>query len=296
MKNVPNDKVVMHAESTPREIDALTSATLKHLRDRWWDASFTQFLQDTLQPRAGNRILDVGCGTGKAEVSLGGLGLSQVTWFGIDRIHSRVHEAAEATASHNIRAALATADASHLPFVNDAFDSTFSVAVLQHIKDLDTAVREFARVTKPGGRVLVVEPDNSARYWYSSVESGERLFELGALFFKALAEVRDTSTELAVGPQIPGIFVRQGIEPTAVRLFPVASARLGAPPASVWSARRRSVREAIETAPDESIRRLGTDYVKLLDRYAEEAKAAGNAFVEIPHTMLFATVGQRQLD
>jgi 2-polyprenyl-3-methyl-5-hydroxy-6-metoxy-1,4-benzoquinol methylase len=286
----------MHSVSSPREIDALTSATLKHLRDRWWDAAFTTFLQDTLQPRAGNRILDVGCGTGKAEVSLGGLGLSQVTLFGIDRVHTRVREAAEATASHNIRAALATADASHLPFASEAFDSTFCVAVLQHIKDLDTAVREFARVTKPGGRVLVVEPDNSARYWYSSVESGEKLFELGALFFKALAEARDTSTELAVGPQVPGIFVRQGIEPTAVRLFPVASARLGAPPRAVWNARRQSVREAIEAAPDESIRRLGTDYLKLLDRYAEEAKAAGNAFVEIQHTMLFATVGQRPLD
>jgi SAM-dependent methyltransferase len=286
----------MRAESTPREIDALTSATLKHLRDRWWDASFTQFLQDTLQPRAGNRILDVGCGAGKAEVSLGGLGLSQVTWFGIDRIHARVHAAAEAAASHNIRAVLATADASHLPFASDSFDSTFAVAVLQHIKDLDAAVREFARVTKPGGRVLVVEPDNSARYWYSSVDSGEKLFELGALFFKALAEVRDTSPELAVGPQMARIFVRQGIEPTAVRLFPVASARLGAPSAVVWNIRRRSVREAIETAPDESIRRLGTDYLKAMDRYAEEARAAGNAFVEIQHTMLFATVGQRPPD
>ena len=286
----------MHAESIPREIDALTSATLKHLRDRWWDASFTQFLQDTLQPRAGNRILDVGCGSGKAEVSLGGLGLSQITWFGIDRVHSRVREAAEAAASHNIRAAFATADASHLPFASESFDSTFAVAVLQYIKDLDSAVREFARVTKPGGRVLVVEPDNSARYWYSSVESGGRLFELGALFFKALAEFKDTSTELAVGPQIAGIFVRQGIEPTAVRLFPVASARLGAPPHTVWSARRRSVREAIDTAPHESIRRLGADYLKLLDRYAGEAKVAGNSFVEIQHTMLFATVGQRPLD
>jgi 2-polyprenyl-3-methyl-5-hydroxy-6-metoxy-1,4-benzoquinol methylase len=286
----------MQSVSSPREIDALTSATLKHLRDRWWDAAFTQFLQDTLQPRAGNRILDVGCGTGKAEVSLGGLGLSQVTWFAIDRVHSRVREAAEAAASHNVRAALATADASHLPFTSEVFDSTFSVALLQHIKDIDMAVREFARVTKPGGRVVIVEPDNSARYWYSSVESGEKLFELGALFFKALAEAKDTSTEQAVGPQVPGIFVRQGIDPVTVRLFPVASARLGSPPTAVWNTRRQSVREAIETAPDESIRRLGADYLKLLDRYATEATAAGNAFVEIQHTMLFATVGQRPVE
>ena len=47
-----------------RDIDALTSSTLKHLRDRWWDASFTAFLRDALMPQAGERILDVGCGEG----------------------------------------------------------------------------------------------------------------------------------------------------------------------------------------------------------------------------------------
>jgi len=283
----------MHPDSTPREIDALTSATLKHLRDRWWDASFTEFLRETLQPRAGNRILDVGCGAGIAEVSLGRLGLSQVKLFGIDRVQTRVREAAEATAAHNIRAGLAAADACQLPFANESFDSTFCVAVLQHIRDLDTAIHEFARVTKPGGRVLVVEPDNCARYWYSSTDSGQRLFELGALFFKALAEASDNPTEQAVGPRVSAIFARQGIEPVAVRLFPVASAQLGAPGPASWNTRRQSVREAIDKAPDEGIRRLGADYLKLLERYAEEASTAGRSFVEIQHTMLFATVGQR---
>jgi ubiquinone/menaquinone biosynthesis C-methylase UbiE len=279
-----------------REIDVLTSATLKHLRDRWWDASFTEFLQGTLQPRAGNRILDVGCGTGLAEVSLGTLGLSQVKLFGIERLHDRVRQAAEATAAHNISVGLATADACYLPFASGVFDSTFCVAVLQHVKDkdLETAVGEFARVTKPGGRVLVVEPDNSARYWYSSVASGKRLFDLGALFFKALAEATDSTTEQAVGPRVSSIFPEAGIEPIAVRVFPVASACLGAPAASVWEARRTAIREAIEKAPSESIRRLGADYLKLLERYAGEASAAGRSFVEIQHSMLFAIVGQRQ--
>jgi ubiquinone/menaquinone biosynthesis C-methylase UbiE len=277
-----------------REIDVLTSATLKHLRDRWWDASFTAFLQDTLQPRAGNRILDVGCGTGIAEVSLGTLGLSQVKLFGLDRLHDRVRQAAEATAAHNIDAGLATADACYLPFANGAFDSTFCVAVLQHVKDLDVAVGEFARVTKPGGRVLVVEPDNSARYWYSSVDTGKRLFDLGALFFRALAEATDSTTEQAVGPRVSTIFPDAGIDPVAVRVFPVASARLGAPPPAVWEMRRAAIRDAIGKAPSESIRRLGIDYLKLLERYAEEASAAGRSFVEMQHSMLFAIVGQRQ--
>ena len=279
-----------------REIDLLTSATLKHLRDRWWDAAFTTFLQETLQPRAGNRILDVGCGTGTAEVSLGTLGLSQVKLFGIDRLHDRLRQAAEATAAHNIPAGLAAADACRLPFADAVFDSTFCVAVLQHVKDkdLESAVAEFARVTRPGGRVLVVEPDNSARYWYSSTETGTRLFELGARFFKALAEATDSTTEQAVGPRVSAMFAQEGIEPVAVRVFPVSSARLGAPPPSVWSTRRASIRDASEKAPNESIRRLGADYLKLLERYADDANAAGRSFVEIQHTMLFAIVGQRQ--
>jgi hypothetical protein len=62
----------------------------------------------------------------------------------------------------------------------------------------------------------------------------------------------------------------------------------------VWDTRRASIRDAIEKAPNESLRRLGADYLKLLERYAEEAKAAERSFVEIQHSMLFAVVGQRQ--
>ena len=67
-----------------RDIDALTSFTLKHLRDRWWDASFTAFLQDALLPQAGERVLDVGCGAGTAELILSALQPGGVHFVGID--------------------------------------------------------------------------------------------------------------------------------------------------------------------------------------------------------------------
>lgn len=277
----------------PRDIDVLTSATLKHLRDRWWDPSFTQFLRETLQPRAGTRILDVGCGGGIAELNLGLLHLPQVDLVGIDLVIDRVREAVSALRGRNIPAQFAGADAAALPFPAAVFDSTFCVAVLQHVRDVPRAIEEFARVTKPGGRILVVEPDNHARYWYSSLETGVRAFELGARFFMTLAEVRGDATDLALGPKLPGIFSSHGIEALTVNLFPVSVTRLGAPPSGVWEARRQSVREAVSKAPDQSIRRLGADYLKLLDKYAEDAAAAGHRFVEIQNTMLFATVGQR---
>jgi SAM-dependent methyltransferase len=274
----------------PRDIDALSSSTLKHLRERWWDEAFTSFLRDTLQPRAGNRILDVGCGTGTPEVQLARLRLSQVGLFGVDVILSRVQAAVATARAHNIRARYAVADGCRLPFGTATFDSTFCVAVLQHIRDIEAAVQEFARVTKPGGRVLAVEPDNRARYWFSSVETGMQAFDLATRFFTSLGD----ATDPVVGPRVPALFGRQGIDPIGVHLFPVTVSHLGAPPPAVWKARREAVALAIERAPDESVRRLGAEYQELLGRYGKEATTAGPSFVEIQNTMLFATVGTRR--
>lgn len=277
-----------------RDVDGLTAATLKHLRERWWDDSFTEFVKDTLQPRAGRRILDVGCGTGTAEVKLSRLRLTQVELFAVDLLIDRVAQAHGAARSHNIDAHFAAADACRLPFAKASFDSVFCVAVLQHIGDVRSAVQEMARVTRPGGRIVAVEPDNSARYFYSSVDDGQRAHEAARRFFSALAEARGDLSDPAVGPQLPTMFSQSGIEPLSVQVFPVSGARLGAPSADVWHNRRAAVSEEIDRAPNESIRRLGQDYLKILDRYAAAAAAAGPGFVEIQNAMLFATVGQRE--
>jgi len=276
-----------------RDIDVLTSSTLKHLRERWWDGDFTAFLQETLQPRAGDRILDVGCGVGTGEVRLGQLGISQLRLLGVDLVHARVRQAFDAVRAHNVRAAFTTANTCALPFVDAAFDATYCVAMLQHVGDLSTAVTELARVTKPGGRILAVEPDNAARYWYSSVETGARVFDLAARFFTAL-ESKGDGSDLAVGPKLSTIFADHDIELAAVRLFPVSVAHLGTPPRTVWDARRKTATAALNRVTDDATRRLGTEYLTVLERYADEAAAAGTRFVEIQNTMLFATLGQKR--
>ena len=210
-----------------RDLDALTSSTLKHLREHWWDDAFTAFLEETLQPRPGKRILDVGCGTGTAEISLARLRLSQMQLFGVDLVTDRVRDAHAATRGINARVGYAAADACRLPFAADSFDSTYCVAVLQHIRDLSGALGEIARVTRPGGRVLIVEPDNAARYWFSSVPSGMEAFELGRRFFGGLLSVRGESPAAAVGPLVPGLLAAAGVEPVSVRLFPVSVSQLG---------------------------------------------------------------------
>jgi SAM-dependent methyltransferase len=277
-----------------RDLDALTSATLKHLREHWWDEAFTAFLEETLRPRAGKRILDVGCGTGTAEVSLARLRLSQIHLFGVDIVIDRLRDAHKATRGINARVGYAAADACRLPFAADAFDSTYCVAVLQHIRDLAGTLAELARVTRPGGRVLVVEPDNAARYWFSSEPSGMDAFELSRRFLAGLAAARGESPAVPVGPLVPGMLAAAGVDPVSVRLFPVSVSHLGAPPLAFWESRRAAVREAIAKAPDESLRRLGADFLKVIDQYSRAAAEAGPTFVEIQNTMLFATVGQKR--
>ena len=274
-------------------MDHLTSATLKHLRESWWDDEFTEFLAETLRPRPGNRILDVGCGEGYAEVAIGRLHVSQLRLAGVDRAPDKVRKAREATKATNQRAWLAAGDACKLPFADAVFDSTFCVAVLQHIGDVDAAVCEMARVTTPGGRLLVVEPDNAGRYFYSSTPSGKRAAQVASQFFTSLAAARGDSTDAAIGPKLPGVFARYNVEPLDVRMFPVSRTQLGVPSDAMWQERRARLEAAVAQATTNDVTALGREYLVLFDAYRSEAQQAGAAFVEIQNTMLFATVGQK---
>lgn len=276
-----------------REIDAFTSPTLKHLRESWWDDEFTEFLRETLKPRPGNRILDVGCGEGLAEVEIGRLHISQVELFGVDLAVSKVIEARRETAAHNQSVGFAAADACRLSFADGSFDSLYCVAVLQHISDVRAAVAEFSRVVRRGGRIVAVEPDNAARYFFSSLRSGREAFARATAFFSELMAARNETTDPSIGPKVPALFAEHGVEPTAVRLFPVSHVFLGPVPPSAWAERRRAVESAMAQGGAPAVREAGREYLAALETYEAEASRAGS-FVEIQNTMLFATVGQKQ--
>ena len=274
--------------------DALSSPTLKHLREEWWNDEFTDFLRETLRPRPGNRILDVGCRRGVAEVAIGRLQLSQVRQHGIDLRLDHVAEAKREVESHNIRAALTVGDTCRLPYRDASFDAVFCVAVLQLVSEVHTAIREIARVTRPNGRLLVVEPDNSARITHSSLPSGRAAFAAAARFFASTTAQRGNDAAMGIGPMVPSLFAAHGIEATDVRLFPVTLVQLGAPEEEIWMERRQSVERALAAVTSNEARADGAAYLSALETYAAEARAAGPAFVEIQNTLLFATVGQRR--
>ncbi|MFC7176814.1 methyltransferase domain-containing protein [Halosegnis marinus] len=103
----------------------------------------------------GDRVLDVGCGTGFATE-----GILQHTddVHGLDQSDGQLSKAfAKFGRDGDVR--FYRGDAERLPFRDDAFDALWSSGSIEYWPDPVAALREFRRVTKPGGTVLVVGPD-----------------------------------------------------------------------------------------------------------------------------------------
>jgi ubiquinone/menaquinone biosynthesis C-methylase UbiE len=111
-----------------------------------------QMLQRVLPPLAGTeRGLDAGCGTGSLAHALAPHVLEVV---GVDT-DERYLEAARADCPANCT--FLTADVAALPFEYGSFDLAGCVRVLHHVRRPELVLSELARVTRPGGVVLVVD-------------------------------------------------------------------------------------------------------------------------------------------
>lgn len=93
----------------------------------------------------GADVLEVGCGTGLVLQRIAGFAQ---TAKGVDLSEGMLAKARERGLDVVLGSAL------ELPFANDQFDVTCSFKVLAHIPDIQRALAEMARVTKPGGVIL----------------------------------------------------------------------------------------------------------------------------------------------
>jgi SAM-dependent methyltransferase len=95
------------------------------------------------------RCLDVGCGGGRLIVELAETGW---TASGTDVSDDQLRVAAERAG--DVAEALVRADAAALPFAEGEFDAVVSTFTHTDIDDPRAAVREYARVLRPGGRLV----------------------------------------------------------------------------------------------------------------------------------------------
>lgn len=106
-------------------------------------------------------ILDIGCGPGLDTVAMAELVGEKGRVEGVDYDPVMIKEAESlANAQHvNDRVMHHVASATHLPFADNHFDAVRSERLFMHLTEVDCALAEAARVTKPGGRVVVIDTD-----------------------------------------------------------------------------------------------------------------------------------------
>jgi SAM-dependent methyltransferase len=106
--------------------------------------------------RAGSRILDAGCGrymTFCKELSASAVAYGADLEPTLDTDNSR--------APFGVRA-----DVGHLPYASESFDMVISRSVVEHLADPPAVFREFTRVLRPGGSVVLITPN---KYDYVSL-------------------------------------------------------------------------------------------------------------------------------
>ena len=113
--------------------------------------------------KAGDRVLDLGCGEGRHVHGLYLMGNLKIT--GIDLNEASLQKAEEGlatlpkpTADHAGEVMFETGDATALSFEDNTFDAIICSEVLEHLPDYHAALAEMHRVLKPGGRLCVSVP------------------------------------------------------------------------------------------------------------------------------------------
>ena len=139
-------------------------------QDKYW----RQRAIDLLDPMENERILDVATGTGDMVIEVAKRNLS-VQIFGID-FSQRMLDLGRikiARNGYNQAVSLQIGSGECLPFADESFDGVICAFGIRNFADVQLGLREFFRVLKPGGRVVVLEfsiPQNqflkTAYEWY----------------------------------------------------------------------------------------------------------------------------------
>ena len=107
-------------------------------------------VRKAVDPRAGQAILDLAAGTGSSSIAFVGAGIRVVA---SDFSQGMLAEGRK----RHPELEFVFADATKLPFKAAEFDATTISFGLRNVVDVDKALAEMHRVTKPGGRVVICE-------------------------------------------------------------------------------------------------------------------------------------------
>ncbi len=122
----------------------------------------------------GGRIVEVGCGTGGLLAAGARLGLAIE---GVDIASRWLVVARRRLDDEGLSVPMVAASAERLPYPDGSVDAIVADSLLEHLDDPSAAVREWARVLKPGGSLVAWSPNRFAL----TVDPHVRLWALGWL-------------------------------------------------------------------------------------------------------------------
>lgn len=200
-------------------------------RDHWWNADFLRLLAVRFDLGAIGNVLDVGCGIGHWGALLASVMGPDVRITGVDREADWVAEASSRAEKRGIadRFSYQRAEVERLPFADASFDLVTCQTVLIHVADPRVAIAEMARVTRPGGLVLVAEPNNLTESLVldsittrASVDDVVSLVRLHLTCERGKVALGEGDNSL--GDRVPGMFTAGGLVDVQVFVNDKASA------------------------------------------------------------------------
>ena len=137
-----------------------------------WNEEMRTEALDLLDIEEGDRILDVGCGTGFATE---GLLERTENVYGLDQSVHQMEKAWQKFGKRD-RVRFYRGDAERLPFKNDTFDIVWSSGSIEYWPDPVAALVECRRIAKPGGQVLIVGPNYPSNTVFQKLADAFMLF------------------------------------------------------------------------------------------------------------------------
>ncbi|MBI4762752.1 MAG: methyltransferase domain-containing protein [Chloroflexota bacterium] len=116
----------------------------------WWSNRFYAMLARRYGKR-GARLLEVGSGMGHLVAQLE----DTFKTYGVDINHWAVKKSKEVVSASRLQ----TASAQELPFTNRSFNVVIIKHIVEHLPDPQKAIQEIARVTEPGGTLILATPN-----------------------------------------------------------------------------------------------------------------------------------------
>lgn len=165
----------------------------------------TQKSFERMHLQVGHRVLDIGCGSGGDTLALAKLIGVAGTVHGVDYDAAMLALARQRCRAAPVTAAVSFhhANATALPWPDHYFDVSRSDRIFQHLLDPVHAFDEQLRVTRPGGRVVVISGD-----WATlSLDSNEPDIESRRAHFVATLATDDPTS----GCCLRGLFTQRGM-------------------------------------------------------------------------------------